>query len=368
LWYRRKDRLHDGRELKVLLKKVVSTVTLILLFTNGSMLLFDAQVHAEASDTYLFVSPPTYVSTNKGEKFEETVGISSPEELRSVEFAISYDHSLLDVANVTQGPFFPLPPKSNFEFEKNESTGLLKVTLSLIDLKTSISGNGTLASVVFEVTGDSGYSMYSAITLEQILILNSALNPVGCESIGAVYFWKSIQPDPPSGGRMIDVCTQRAGVGLNEPGGEFAAGEGVILDALVTYNGFPVQHDPVAFQVLDPANHTLAILTAFSDNNGIAEVRFTIPYLPSSEGVWTVVATVEIASETVFDTVTFRVLLFLAVGGYTFQIKIVDAWKQSTLYLNVLVVSTTLFMVIKRKTTIRKKRLRKRTDICKRQT
>ncbi len=102
-----------------------------------------------------------------------------------------------------------------------------------------------------------------------------------------------------AGGRIIDVYTQRGGVGLNQPSGEFAAGEEVILDALVTYNGFPVQHKPVAFQVLNPSNGTEAILTVFSDNNGLAEVNFTIPRLPSSEGVWTVVATVEIASQTV---------------------------------------------------------------------
>jgi hypothetical protein len=157
-------------------------------------------------------------------------------------------------------------------------------------------------------------------------------------------------------GRMIDVYTQRGGVGLNEPGGEFAAGEEVILDALVTYNGFPVQHKPVAFQILNPSNGTEAILAVFSDNNGLAEVRFTIPRLPSSEGVWTAVATVEIASQTVLDTVSFRVLIFLAVGGYAVSMNVTNNEKPSTLHLTLLMISAILFTVTKLKTTIRKKR------------
>jgi hypothetical protein len=163
-----------------------------------------------------------------------------------------------------------------------------------------------------------------------------------------------------AGGRIIDVYTQRGGVGPNEPGGEFALGEEVILDALVTYNGFPVQHKPVAFQVLNPTNGTEALLTAFSDSNGLAEVNFNISKLPSSEGIWTVVATVEIASQTVSDTATFIVLLSLPVGGYALPMNMASTEKPSTVYLTILVISATLFIAIRRETLIRKKRPRKR--------
>jgi hypothetical protein len=165
-----------------------------------------------------------------------------------------------------------------------------------------------------------------------------------------------------AGGRIIDVYTQRGGVGPNEPGGEFCLGEEVILDALVTYNGFPVQHKPVAFQVLNPSNGTAAVLTAFSDNNGLAEVNFNISELPSSVGVWTVVSTVEIASITVNDTVTFKVSPCLPVGGYALPLNTANTEKPSTLYLALFMVSTSLFIVFERETTIGRKRAKKDID------
>lgn len=152
-----------------------------------------------------------------------------------------------------------------------------------------------------------------------------------------------------AGERIVDVYTQRGGVGPNATGGEFAAGEQVILTAIATYNNFSVQHVAVAFQVLNPDNGTEAILSALTDENGTARTDFRIPHLPQSEGVWTVIASVDISSQTASDTVSFTVLLLQIVGGYAFPMKMTNAEKPLPLYLTLLTISATLLSAAKRR-------------------
>lgn len=165
------------------------------------------------------------------------------------------------------------------------------------------------------------------------------------------------------GGKVIDVYTQRGGVGPDVSGGDFAAGEQVILNAVATYNGFPVQHVPVAFQVFNPNGGIAALLSALTDENGTALTDFRIPYLPTSEGVWAVVATADISSQNVSDTVSFRVLPFQIVGGYTFAMKMTNVERPLTLYLTLLVISATLLSTSKRTTFKKKGHLGKRAHL-----
>lgn len=170
-----------------------------------------------------------------------------------------------------------------------------------------------------------------------------------------------------AGGRVVDVYTQRGGVGPNVNGGDFAAGEQVILNAVATYNGFPVQHVAVAFQVFNPNGGTEALLSALTDENGTVRTDFRIPHLPTSEGVWTVVSTVDISSENVSDTVSFRVLLFQVVGGYAFPVKMTNAERPLTLYLTLLVISATVLSVTNRTAFKKTERSRKRAYLHERQ-
>ena len=117
-----------------------------------------------------------------------------------------------------------------------------------------------------------------------------------------------MQPDPPLGGRLLDLYTQKGGKGPNEPGGEFVAGEMVYLISRVTYNDYPVQQKLVAFEVRSPLNETVVILVAATDQDGFAQISFRIPNIPSSNRTWTGISVVDIAGETVWDTISFRVL------------------------------------------------------------
>ena len=132
-----------------------------------------------------------------------------------------------------------------------------------------------------------------------------------------------VQPARPvavsaASGRVIDLYTQKApfdGTGINQSSDAFEPQDSVVLYALVTYNDAPVAQKLVAFQVNGPANPLLNITTvgsASTGQDGIAQFSFRIPW-PSENpeeqifGKWFVKATVDIAEQTVVDTLTFQV-------------------------------------------------------------
>jgi hypothetical protein len=116
-------------------------------------------------------------------------------------------------------------------------------------------------------------------------------------------------------GRSIDLFTQRGGQGANQSSDMFAPQDLVILYAFVSYENSSVANKLVAYQVIGPPNsfqNITASGSASSNQSGVAEFSFRIPW-PSEEpeekvfGQWYVVATVDIADQTVVDTLTFQV-------------------------------------------------------------
>jgi hypothetical protein len=327
--------------------QVFSTISLLSLLAINR---FNPIVYGESADAYLFITPPMYIAKEIGELFYIAINISSVENLHSLGFTVTYNTSLLDVAQVVQGPFFPLPPRSYFEFEKNESAGFIKVNISLADSETPRSGNGAVAWISFKVVQGTASCVSSPLALEQSLLLNSEFIPIVHDSVGAVYFWKSMQPDPPVDGRSLDLYTQRGGEGPDKPGGEFMIGEEVHLISQVKYNNDPVQQKLVTFEVQNPLNETLVYRTAITDQNGLVAISFRIPDIPSSNGTWTAISVVDIAEKIVWDTISFRVYLRIPVGGYSFPIKGYTTATHLTPYLVLVGILTAVFITIKRKT------------------
>jgi PKD repeat protein len=341
--------------------KIVSVAVAMLLFISVLMLTVNIKANAPYNGVYLFVTPPMHVAEEIGELFDIAINISSVENLQSVGFTIMYNTSLLDVAQVVQGPFFPLPPRSYFEFEKNESAGFIKVNISLADSETPRSGNGALAWISFKVVQAASSCVSSPLALEQSLLLNSELIPIVHDSVSAVYFWKSMQPDPPGEGRLLDLYTQKAGEGPNELGGEFKVGELVHLISQVTYNDNSLQQKLVAFEVRNPLNESVAFRTAITDQDGLAAISFRIPDIPSSNGIWAAISVVDIAGKVVWDTISFRVYLIMPVGGYSFSMEEYATEKPLTIYLLLLAIVTAVFTVIKSKTP---KKLGRHSCVC----
>ena len=102
------------------------------------------------------------------------------------------------------------------------------------------------------------------------------------------------------------------GIGHNTPTDMYQPQAEVDLQALVTYNGWPVQQKLVGFQIHSPTGVYDIYRENYTDIGGVAWVAFRIPW-PCVDpwtnvfGVWSVTATVEVAKQIVNDTMQFKV-------------------------------------------------------------
>lgn len=303
--------------------------------------------YCESSGAVLFATPPMFIAHGVGEFFNLSINVSNVQGLRCVRFALTYDPSLLDVVEVAQGCFFPSYPESCFGFE-DDSLGAVRVNMSLADSEAPRSGNGTLASIRFKAVR-SFELCGSPVELHEILLLDSSLVPISFDSVGALYFWESIKTDPPGEERLIDVYTHRGGVGPNMSGGEFQCGEEVHLISVVTYSGLPVQSKLVAYEVLNPLGEVVMVEVDATDHEGFAGATFRIPQVPSSDGIWTVFSTVDVAEVVVWDTVTFRVYCLVPVGGHSTLTRSYRIEEPLALYLTLVLVVASVFTVLRRR-------------------
>ena len=286
------------------------------------VLILSPRAKAADATTIMTLTPPIHIAEAVGDTFIETVTVSTTEGINSIDLTITYNTTLLDVVSVFHGTFFPpnFPP-TIFTYEDNPANGTIHISAELLDPQVQ-TGNGTLADIRFNPILDPKTLVYSPIRIDHFEVLNFGHQPISCDTLGSMYFWKFITPPiPPTSGRLADIYTQRGGTGEGTYGGEFAAGSLVILSVLATYNDFPVQHLPVAFQVQDGKNQTVAILIGMTDENGVATTQFRIRNDTNSEGKWTAVATVDISCTIVLDYTYFTVFFPHVIGGYTVSIS-----------------------------------------------
>lgn len=335
----------EVRRTKTSLHWFLFILLLLLLAVNR----FGLVAHGESLSAYLFLDPPMYVADEIGEVFNLAINISNVQDLCSVRFALIYNTSLLDIMQVVQGPYFPSGPDSHFEYYADDPLGSVNVNISIAETTTPRSGNGTLAFVEFKAVQNFDLCG-SPLNLQETLLLDSTSVPIIHDSVGAVYFWKSMRPDPPTEGRFLDLYTQRDGVGLNVSGGEFLCGEEVYLSSLVTYSGSPVQNKLVAYQVRNPLHEIVLIRVVETNHDGLAEVIFRIPNLSSSNGTWTVFSSVDVAEVVVWDTLTFHVYCRIPVGGYSVSTQNSSVERILPLRISLLAILMAVLITVRRKT------------------
>ena len=299
------------------------------------------------STTYLHVSPSVYVSDTLGETFKVDVDICNVEKLHAFDFKLSYNTTLLDVVHVVQGPFLPPPPESSIgKLEIDETRGSVWFSMSISHSALSKNGNGTLASITFNVTFAPELSARACCVLdlhETILYNNSMTAIVHCLTDG-LYFWKCILNDP-NGGLLLDLTTQKGGTGIGEHSPPFTLGEIVELRAHLTYNNVPEKNNLVSFEVLDPNNETVVTRSPFTDNNGEATIEFRIPSLHKNAGTWKALAIAEVKGKTAWDILYFTVRA--PVGGHIAPIeKTYSSTSQIDLYTFVLLTIVVIIVVI----------------------
>lgn len=96
----------------------------------------------------------------------------------------------------------------------------------------------------------------------------------------------------------------------------------VYLYAEVTYNLWPVQSKAVTFEIIDNKGNTWAKFIAITNASGIAAITFRMPWVCENPqqylGVWTIVATTNLADQVIKDTLSFH---------YDYMVRI---WKVTT--------------------------------------
>lgn len=129
-----------------------------------------------------------------------------------------------------------------------------------------------------------------------------------------------------SSGRMIDVFTQKGGIGLSEPSPPFELGENLELFAIVTYNEDPIPNKYVSFQLVDPFENTY-VFSGRTNSTGIATTGFRFPSIVQEDemsNMWTVFASVDIGGLVAIDTLEFIVWWNIADINYDWKVDISD--------------------------------------------
>ena len=98
-------------------------------------------------------NPLTPTVGRLGRTFEVNVTITNVTNLYGYEFKLSYNTTLLDVIDVKNGTFFPLPPASIVvKMEANDTIGVVWVAVSLLNPEQPRNGSGVLARITFNST------------------------------------------------------------------------------------------------------------------------------------------------------------------------------------------------------------------------
>ncbi|MEM2386096.1 MAG: hypothetical protein QXO67_03845 [Candidatus Bathyarchaeia archaeon] len=173
------------------------------------------------------------------------------------------------------------------------------------------SGTGTLATITFKVIKQGYTDLSCALNIfDEIMIDKDGRDIPFKDSIDGTVTVKGLSLP----GRQIDLYTQYpapfGGQGPNKPSDMFTPQQEVLLYALVTYNYWPLQNKLVSYEIKDPGGKVWDKKTATTNQDGIAVVSFRMPWPcenpESLFGVWTVIATVDIADVVVNDTLQFH--------------------------------------------------------------
>ena len=242
--------------------------------------------------------------------------------LAGVELLLLYNTTVLDVLEVQNGTFFePFTSLTWFFHQTFEDEGKIRIVYTILDIPgmTPPYGDGKIATIRFNATYQEQFPNSVSSDLNITLDVENGMN-----SYFVNFLADELPYDPEVDGyyelagyvigRVIDVYTQYpgpfGGQGPMQPSDMFWPQKQVELYANVTYNEWPVQEKDVAFEIRNPQGELVTILTARTDEYGVAHTSFRIPW-PCDDpeslfGVWTITATVDIACEVVNDTLWFH--------------------------------------------------------------
>ncbi len=286
------------------------------------------------------IDPTKYVAKLLNEEFEIDIKLQDVDaawHLVGFQFKLHYNTTLLEVLEVKNGTFLEAyagPPNEGVFYIKIVEDDYVMVGGMILPNSTTFpptwyppfpSGEGVIATIKFKAILQGMFP----VVLGDWLDLDDAFNMAGDETGESIPVttpardaWYEIKAKVL--GRMIDVYMGSdgyvdypptpypdpyGGQGLNETADLVYPQKKIWLWANVSYNEWPEQQKVVTFEVRDPQGELVIILSAETDENGTAFVDFRIPwpeYRWALCGVFTVVASVDIASQTVKDWLWFH--------------------------------------------------------------
>jgi hypothetical protein len=105
---------------------------------------------------------------------------------------------------------------------------------------------------------------------------------------------------------VLDVYSQKGGIGINISGGTFEPFDNASVYAYLTQGGAEVNNSEVTFTITEP-NGTGMVRTALTDYSGIAETLLSfLPFEGHQIGTWQIIANATVNNEGVDDMLTLQ--------------------------------------------------------------
>jgi hypothetical protein len=210
-----------------------------------------------------------------------------------------YLNSILNCTGAGEGPFlrsigstFPIFDVLN---EFNSTHGRVRAASVLLGSGISANGTGVIATLNFTAitTGTT------PITLGETILKDIQNQDISHTTISG----NVTVTLPPI--QVVDVYTQRGGVGANVSSDAFAPGETIFFNASLIFQGAPVPGIIVQFITYDP-HGTPTARTSVSGQDGIAVLNFTLPSSPVF-GNYVTLASATVNGNSYNDTVSYQV-------------------------------------------------------------
>jgi hypothetical protein len=139
--------------------------TLFLIIAIG-LCIFPLYVAQSASTATLSVHPVS-ITASQGQNFTINVTISNVLDLYGWEFKLNWTTTLVNVTEVTEGPFLKAGGGTFFTCNMNTTGGRMVVDCTLLGSVSGVNGTGTLATITFYArsVGQSPLNLYDVILI-----------------------------------------------------------------------------------------------------------------------------------------------------------------------------------------------------------
>jgi hypothetical protein len=126
---------------------------------------------------------PSTVTAKIGQSFMINITIADIVDLYGWEFKLKWNSSFLDAVYVVEGPFLRTSGDTFFTYKINNTAGYMLVDCTLLGNVLGVNGDGTLATVTFNVesSGECSLDLYDTMLVSsyETLISHQAIDGYG---------------------------------------------------------------------------------------------------------------------------------------------------------------------------------------------